>query len=322
MRHLFIINPHAAEVKADALVKSIEDFFSNYPATAYNIHVTRWKRDAVGWTRRYVSNQSDTVRVYVMGGDSTLFEVLNGVAMLPNAELAYLPYGKDNALLHSLGGNEKLKLMRSIPAQFFAETVKADIFRMGTQYALSHCMGGAEALSLRDGDQLHKLLRLPRNWCYQAAALKILLTGETLLAYHIIADGEDLSGEYITFLVTNVSSYASGLKPAPEARWDDGYIDLYLVRPCPKWKVVDIIANYVSGKWDKFPDYILHRQCKKIAISSTNPITLAIDEQLFYDTDIIFEALPGTLKFVLPTAAPAAVHSAPGTAPLSAEDIG
>ncbi|MDR0616136.1 MAG: acylglycerol kinase family protein, partial [Synergistaceae bacterium] len=96
MKHLFIVNPASVGVKAkkNEIVGKISAFFADYPDIGYDIYMTRWKRDAVGYVRRYALASDEFVRVYAVGGTGTLFEVINGAIGLPNVQVACYPLGR------------------------------------------------------------------------------------------------------------------------------------------------------------------------------------------------------------------------------------
>ena len=101
IKHLFIINPIAHKVKGrlNLVTESIHAFFEEYPHIGYDIHVTRWERDALGVIRRQVTDTRELLRVHVMGGSGTLFEAVNSAVGLANAQIAAYPFGRQNSFL-------------------------------------------------------------------------------------------------------------------------------------------------------------------------------------------------------------------------------
>lgn len=77
MKHLFIINPIAGKGKALEYIPKIKEYFSRIKDIFF-IEVTKYPGHAIELVKKYVSK--DTFRVYSVGGDGTLNEVLNGMA--------------------------------------------------------------------------------------------------------------------------------------------------------------------------------------------------------------------------------------------------
>ena len=77
MKHLFIINPVAYKVKGelDEIIGEVKSFFRSRTNAEYDIHGTRWERDAKGYVRRYANKTEGPFRVHSIGGSGTLFEV-------------------------------------------------------------------------------------------------------------------------------------------------------------------------------------------------------------------------------------------------------
>jgi len=177
MRHLFIINPvaHAVKGELNTIIKSIHEFFRNSVLNEpYDIHVTRWERDAKGYLRRYADNNPDEVlRVHSMGGSGTLFEVVNGIHGLTGAELAAYPMGRDNSFLRYFG--DKMHMFSSIQLQSSSGTAPFDIFRCGYNYGILCGLVGMEAIVSRDGELLNRRRRLPAGFGYILAAVKYVL---------------------------------------------------------------------------------------------------------------------------------------------------
>src|SRR5215471_12261634 len=122
MRHLFIINPATKIIKGKT--KPVRDrisaFFAEYPEIKYDIHVSKWCRDAVILIQDYIAGGTDeTVRIHAIGGTGTLFEVINSVVGLANVEVASHPYGKANTFLRYFG-NKNVKLFHSLKNQVFS----------------------------------------------------------------------------------------------------------------------------------------------------------------------------------------------------------
>ena len=104
MKHLFIINPKAGKGKAITFIKEIKDYFKN--KEEYFIETTEREGHATSLVREYVA--SNDYRVYSIGGDGTLNEVLNGI-IGSNSSLAVIPAGTGNDFIKSIIENRNHK---------------------------------------------------------------------------------------------------------------------------------------------------------------------------------------------------------------------
>ncbi|MDR0600044.1 MAG: hypothetical protein LBG84_08195 [Treponema sp.] len=303
MKHLFIINPKARRIqgRVDELEGEIQNHFSGRSHVEFAIHKTQWKRDASGYVLSQVSGAREITRVYVLGGDGLLFEVINGVVGLPNAQIAWYPLGGDNSLISAFGGKNSLRFFRSIKRLSLSPVVTIDTIRAGHHYAVIHALIGGEAEALRQGEVLaDKFRMLPRSACYMAMGLGQNLLKNSAQSFRL--EGEDLEyeGELISILITNAPAYAEGLRPAPGASINDGYLDLFMIKPIPRIKLAAVIADYERGRYHKWPAYISRYRRKKVRISSRSTMTIILDGEFFYNTSIEFEVFPRSLDFVCP----------------------
>jgi diacylglycerol kinase family enzyme len=308
MKHLFIVNPKAFFLKGsvDDVCDDICLFFANYPQLDYEIHVTRWKRDAVGFTRRYVSAADRIVRVYAVGGMGTLMEVINGVVGLPNVQVAAWPFGIDNTFLRYFG-KDKMERFRSLRNLIFSEVSSFDLIRCGNNFGICAALMGVEAIAARDGDRILGNMNIIPGWFIRSGGLYLVLSvyyaikKETSQSYQVTIDGIPLCGNYISILVANQPYLGSGLQPAIEARPNDGLLDVYLIRSMASLKLAGFALDYVQGHYYKWPQYVSHYRGKTIAVSSDQIMEICLDGEHFYDVTVEYQAVPQSLDFVCPS---------------------
>jgi diacylglycerol kinase family enzyme len=309
MRHLFIVNPKALMLRGrtDEICREIRSFFAKYPEIVYFIHVTRWKRDAVGFTRRFVSGAAEIVRVYAVGGMGTLFEVLNGIIGMPNVQVTSWPFGVDNSFLFYFG-KDKIERFHSLRNLVFSGTVSLDVIRCGNNYGICAGYMGLEAIASSQGDRIIERVDALTEFLgnhsavYVAAALYHGIKRDTEQSFKLVLDGLPLHGNYISILIANQPYYGNGLRPAPEAEPDDGTLDIYVTRAVSGIQFIPMALDYVQGHYYRWPQSIHHFRGKKLAVSSDQMIPICIDGELFYDTAIEYEVVPQAVDFVCPGA--------------------
>ncbi|MDR1024823.1 MAG: hypothetical protein LBL56_03790 [Treponema sp.] len=307
MRHLFIINPKAFFIRGQTnkICQEIQSFFAAFPQVKYDIHITRWKRDAVGFTHRYVSAADRIVRVYAVGGMGTLFEVINGVAGLPNVQVACWPFGIDNTFLCYFG-QDRIERFRSLKNLVFSGVSTFDLIKCGNNYGICTGYMGIEAIASQQGDSIIENVDFLPGWIirtgsiYLALALYYSAKKETIQSYRVMIDGFSLRGTYRSILIANEPFLSKGLAPAVDARPDDGILDVYLIQSVPGFKMPPLIFDYVRGRYDKWPHYISHYQAKTVSIVTDQIMHICIDGEHFYDTAVEYEVVPRAVDFVCP----------------------
>jgi diacylglycerol kinase family enzyme len=301
MKHLFVINPKAALVRgqADRLREEITAFFANYPEFKYDVHITRWKRDAVGFTRRYISASPELVRVYAAGGMGTFFEVINAAAGLPNVQVAYYPQGAANSFLRSFG-EDKLHFFRSLRNLVFAPVTGVDLIRWGNNYGINHSLIGLDSRAEQDSLTLVRRTGIKRDTAHTITGILRFLEGKTINYYRIDVDGRKIAGEYTGLMVANAPCFGQRFCPAIDAVLTDGALHIYLIRKIPFYIAPKLFTDYENGRWAKWPDYISHYRGKRISISSPAMMTISFDGELFYNDRIEYTVVPRGLDFVCP----------------------
>ncbi|MDR3200110.1 MAG: hypothetical protein LBT68_01515 [Spirochaetales bacterium] len=307
MKHLFIINSNAAQIRGriPEVVQEIKAFFANYPQFEYDIHVTRWKRDATGYSRRYVTGAREIVRVYAVGGTSTLFEVVNGVIGVPNVQVGVYPFGKDNAFLQYFGKG-KLHLFQSLRNLVFSGVTSMDAMLCGNNYGMSSCYIGVDAMAAQTSETFVEqagafFKREPiLSLIYVFAGFMCAMKKDNTQYYRVSIDGATLDGEYLTILTANQPYYGPTLYPAIDARPNDGMLDIYLLKPVSKMPMLKMGMDYVHGRYHKWPRLISHYRGKSVSISSDQFMSICLDGEMFFNTSIDHTVIPHAIDFVCP----------------------
>ena len=170
--------------------------------------------------------------VFAVGGDGTIGQVASGLAG-SSTTLGILPAGTQNVLAAELGlrpldWNRWWALDENLRQLVHAPVYKVDVGLCNGSPFLLWAGLGLDAMTVQQVEprlRLEKYLTVP-----QYAALTIwnatFWHGIDLKVY---ADNQLIEGHYMLALVTNIRSYMSGLvQISPEARLDDGQMDLWL----------------------------------------------------------------------------------------------
>ncbi|MDR2434838.1 MAG: hypothetical protein LBD47_09760 [Treponema sp.] len=312
MKHLLILNPKSFwhTWKQEAVLARIHEFFKITGADNYVVHISRFPRDATGFIRRFMRElpPGTPLRVYAIGGDGILFDCLNGIAGLPNVELAALPYGHVNSFIWGFG-RQNWPLFRDIARQFTAPTVPMDIMYCGDTYAFNSCTVGIEAQavlnierlrnSMREGEQFTRWLgRRLYTAIFYAGAIAACFNKEVYRHYEIDIDGEDLSGSYRSILIANGPYYGGNKSPASAAMPNDGMMDIILTRSRNPLRAAVLIPFYLKGRQQQFPGDFMLKRGRKIRISSAELFLSACDGVIFYRKIFSVELMSGALRFV------------------------
>src|SRR5690554_3522646 len=99
MKHIFIVNPIAGKGKTLNIIPVINKYFEQKPKDTCEIVLTEGPGHAIKIARAVTSQ--GTGRVYSVGGDGTLNEVLNGM-IHSDFSLGVIPMGSGNDFIKTL----------------------------------------------------------------------------------------------------------------------------------------------------------------------------------------------------------------------------
>jgi diacylglycerol kinase family enzyme len=305
--HFFIINPRSFPRKGEmeAFISGVEKHFRDNRVSGLFYHVSRYPRDAISVVRKYLglAGPETTVRVYAVGGDGIVFDCLNGIVGLPNAELAIMPFGGGSDFVRAFGG-EHYHAFRDTALQVTAPAIPTDIIHCGNNYALNFCTVGQESAAVIYAFPLNKRFEKARlmfpaltSLFYSlggiAAAFDKTLHGQR---YDLRADGTDYSGRYNDINVANGPFYGSGKTPVATAVPDDGFLDMLVVRNMGPLQVLRLMPRYLRGEYYKYPKACFLRRVKKITIRSESPLLVNMDGEAFFDSRLTIEIIPRAVK--------------------------
>jgi diacylglycerol kinase family enzyme len=295
----------------EAIIADIRRYFQKRLMQDPLIHISRFPRDAIAVIKNYFKElgSDEIVRVYAVGGDGILFDCLNGVVGLSNAELAIVPYGKTNDVVRAFG-EQKDELFRDISLQATSPTIPTDIIYCGSVYALNFCTVGVESDALMKTLELNKALENRKGvfrwlndalyliWYYlggiQAAFNKPVINQH----YTLTIDGEHLTGKYCSINIANGPCYGGDKTAVVTAVPDDGFLDALFFKSTKPLKILREMVPYTKGQYTNFVGDFIWKRVKKVAIRSDAPLYLDLDGEVFFDTNITVEVVPAAVKIV------------------------
>jgi diacylglycerol kinase family enzyme len=313
-KHLFIINPvsFGTETDMNAFIDLVKDQFERVIKAEYEIRISRFPRHAIRMARQYIAQAGPetAVRVYAVGGDGILFDCLNGIVGLSNAELAPVPYGRTNDFIRAFGEGV-CGLFRNIPLLASAPAIPTDILHCGSNYALNLCTVGLESAAIFRSVDMQQNLRIwPRffrnssriyNMIYYLGGFTVMFDQKTLRQeYAINIDGEDLSGAYANVNIANGPCYGGDKSAVVTAVPDDGVMDVLMFKSSSTLRGLIRIPSYAKGQYDRFSREFTLKRGKIISIRSKDPLMIDLDGETFLDTNITVELIRGAVKIAAP----------------------
>jgi len=236
--------------------------------------------------------------VVAAGGDGTLNEVVNGLAVdFGAARLGLLPLGTGNDFARSIGVPTDLEEALAVLAAGRMAALDVGRAVAGTpRHFVNVSAGGFSGVINEKMDAEVKRSWGPLSYLRSAVeALPELAPYRTTLR---LDGGEALDVSAYSVVVANARYVAAGIPVAPEARLDDGLLDLMIVPAASVPQLAVLVPLVLLGK-HLGSDLVIFRRAAVIELRSEPPMSFNVDGEPLPDQPTRFEVLPQALRVVV-----------------------
>lgn len=273
---LLIVNPAAGKGRTRKLLPAIREGLRQR-GIVFQLLETEGK----GHATELAAGAKGSV-VIAVGGDGTVNEVVNGIAGTGKI-LGILPTGSANDLLKAIripadlsaaldvlvrGTTQPLDLPEVVVDGQDDRTVVRRLFLNGVGV-------GFDAQVAATADGIRYLSGLP---LYVAAVLKTLGRYKAP-DFRITIDGNRSSGRKLLVAVGNGPCAGGGFFLTPEAKPDDGLLDVCAIDMRSILGILRLMPAVMSGKHLHL-DSVLYRKCKSLALESETPFAVHADGEI------------------------------------------
>ncbi len=292
MKHLFILNPVAGKGRTVDLIPEIRNCCES-KGLDYEIATTGYPGHATQIASSY--SKAQKLRIYSVGGDGTLNEVLNGMAG-SGSSLAAIPSGSGNDFIKSIQGEDS-------PVDIVKSAVEGtehlvDYAKVNDKYFINISSIGFDAEVVYQGRLFKKIPLLTGKMIYVLG----ILTAVIQCKHHLMKlkiDDQVISAETLLVAVGNGRYYGGGMLALPDARIDDGLFDICHAQAMKRLKILQLFPRYMKGLHATIKGVSLYKG-KKIEISLDKPVPMNCDGEVFLVEKATFEIYPKGLPFVFP----------------------
>jgi diacylglycerol kinase (ATP) len=273
--------------KVDALLRALE--------VNHTLSISEGPEDPERLAREAATGGADVVAA--LGGDGHVGAVANGI-MGTGAALAVIPAGTGNDFARHLGLDRKdpLAAVRLLAAPAIRKT---DVVRIttadGERYYVN--VGGAGFDSeVNEHANGVKILRGTAKYIYSTfVQLARFKAGN----FTVKVDGEEHAFRGMMLAVGNASSYGGGMLVCPDAKSDDGLLDVCVIQELPKRQFVMTFPKVFKGRHVEHPAVRMLRGTE-VEISADRPFLVYADGERVGNLPATFVVVPLALPVVIP----------------------
>lgn len=292
LRLALLVNPCAGRNCGLAAAQAAEAVF-RVAGWEVSRRVTERPGDAVRLAREAAAEGFDLL--CACGGDGTVSQALTGL-LGTGLPLGLIPCGTGNDFCRALGLPRDPAQAARLALSGRPRAIDLLEINGGRHWSFNVCgLGFDAAVAARMNRRRRTTGGLA---AYLPAVLKELLRYRPT-AMRLTLDGELWEGPALLVAVANAQSYGAGMRIAPEARIDDGFLEVVVVGPLSRVSFVWNLPRVFRGTHLTHPAVRTWR-CREVAVETPEPQPVLIDGDVQAATPLQVRVAPATGLLWLP----------------------
>ncbi|PKQ63147.1 hypothetical protein BZG02_10315 [Labilibaculum filiforme] len=250
---IFVINPHSGTKSSKILRKFIQiapevDYFISNSLEEFDVFLT---------------TKCEKYKVLIIcGGDGTINTTLKYLVRYPNLKLAVLPNGSGNGFARELGFTGDIKkLLNKI---LKGETEMVDLLKVNNELSCNMLGLGFDSYVANEFDKMPT--RGLKTYVY--CTIQALIKYKPIQA-KVTFDGSVIEGKYHMINIANTRQFGNNALIAPGAIYNDGLLDLVLIKKIPFYVVPGFVIRLFLGKL-KNSKYVQFVKVNNLVIDSNS----------------------------------------------------
>lgn len=234
------------------------------------------------------------------GGDGTLNEVVNGLAPhWADVRLGLLPLGTGNDFARTVG--IPVDLEAAITILLDGTTRKIDVVRVigaagEARYFLNVSAGGFSTVV--DQNLTPELKSWLGTFAYPVSAMQALSDRQGYRLQLELDEQPPLDVEALAVVVANARFVAGGIQVAPQARPDDGLLDV-IAFPALALPQLALLASRVLVGQHLDSEQVVSYTARRVRVTSDPPYEFNADGELAGHTPALFEVVPQAVTMIV-----------------------
>jgi len=266
----------------------------------FDLTATEYPGHAVELARQALAEGYQTV--VALGGDGTVNEVVNGLCADLGADpnpadvvkLGIIPCGSGNDFAYAAGVPRALG-----PAIDRLAAGRSRLVDMGRINGRLFAYGVGMGLDAEVNIESRKIKVLRGMLLYFIALLKVLIFQHRTYELEIVADGQRFKQRAIMVSVANGQRYAGAFMITPEAKIDDGLLNLCVISPVSRLDMLRFMPLVFKGYHTRLKQ-VKTLAAREVKVRSESPLVSHVDGEIFGCGESYYEfsLLPHCLRVI------------------------
>lgn len=269
----------------------------------YEIRMTEYPGHATEIAREYAEG-NQPVRLYSCGGDGTFHEIVQAAAGQSHLSVGCIPCGSGNDFVRNFGHRSSFLDMED---QIQGQEVLLDLIHTPYGLAASICSLGLDAQVAYGIDKWRRVPGCGGSVSYILSAVQEI-SGPLGQKLKVTLDGQVEEGEFLMIAICNGKAYGGGFFAAPQARLDDGLLDVVLVKKISRLQILPVLGAYRKGKHmdgeqvaKGFQKLLRYRKVRQIQVEALEKeFVLTVDGECSKHKSLDAKIQPEALRVILP----------------------
>lgn len=290
--YYIIANETHLKGKGSRQLETVKSIFET-AGKEVEVLLTRKEGDAKLHAERITSMEGRHTLI-AMGGDGTLHDIINGFKNFDNCALGLIPFGTGNDFAAAAKIPKDVKKAAQIIAYKAPKSI--DFIELASGLRSVNAVGtgiDVDILKRVYTKNMHGKTKYIRSLIYSLFHFK---SYDFTLRY----DGKEEKHRGLIAALGNGKQIGGGIKLFPDAKIDDGYLDLFIVDYISKLKIPGAFFKLMSGKVDKVKNVTIVKTKAAEFIPDSENYIIQAEGELYDNTPIKAHIVEGKLKFYLP----------------------
>jgi YegS/Rv2252/BmrU family lipid kinase len=233
-----------------------------------------------------------------LSGDGMVGAIADVARGVPDSLLGVVPGGRGNDLARVLGIPEDPVAACAVIAAGVVR--KVDLGEVDGRAFVGIASAGFDSDANRIANEAPSRLG---NLVYAYGALRALLSWRAArFEVELKPSGERLSFTGYTIAIANSGVYGGGMRLAPDARLDDGLLDIVAIEHVRRLRFLANLPKVFRGTHVRLPSVRVLRAAE-VSIAADRPFALYADGDPIAQLPARVRALPGAVRMLVPEAA-------------------
>ncbi|MBR2025266.1 MAG: hypothetical protein IKA02_05615 [Clostridia bacterium] len=287
---MHILNPFAGKGTAKKVKECLSG--SDY------VYMSDSANDTSEFIKKACQENPDTCFT-VYGGDGTVFKAVNALmesGCADSASLKVVPIGSGNDFVRSFEG--------------FKGEAEIDILTFNGRYAANVINMGFDCSVVKRTTKIKKSPLIPGKLAYTFGVAGEIFNKKPMDATVTITyeDGsqEVLQDKFLLIACGNCCYYGGGFKAAPAAKYNDGLIDVAIVKNVSIPTFLGLVGDYKKGSFvnvetceveEKFKKYVIYKKCVGIKVVGCGSV--CADGEIFDENEVEIGIVPKAINLIV-----------------------